>query len=486
MEKPNILIFMTDHQRADTVYPLRRARTPHVDRLAMEGVAFTRTYCTAPHCCPARASFFSGLYPSEHGVWNNVDVSNALSRGLYDGVELFSDALARAGYSLHYSGKWHVSAVESPADRGWKMGAGNGKAVSYRGRFPNRPQTGDWGHYGPQVTTVKERGEGEIVREGYPVYRMYGVSENPYGDRDVMEDAVAVIEKDLPEDRPWCQFVGMTGPHEPCIPPQEFWDLYREEEISLPDNFHDAFENKPGLHRRLREKMGVLTEREWKQAIRAYLAFCSYEDALFGEIMEALERTGKLDNTLVLYLSDHGDYCGEHGLFAKGLPCYLGAYHIPLVMWWKKGIVHPGRTVEAPVSLVDIAPTLTDCAGLAPFPCSGRSLRPFLEDVPPEDWRREIYTQSNGNELYGIQRSVLTDRYHLIYNGFDYYDELYDLQKDPGELVNVAYRPEYREVVRELYRRLWTFALDHADACVNPYFMVTLAPYGPNIQFESR
>lgn len=87
-------------------------------------------------------------------------------------------------------------------------------------------------------------------------------------------------------------------------------------------------------------------------------------------------------------------------------------------MWWKKGIVHPGRTVEAPVSLVDIAPTLTDCAGLVPFPCSGRSLRPFLEDVPPEDWRREIYTQSNGNELYGIQRSVLTDRYHLIYNGF--------------------------------------------------------------------
>ena len=101
MEKPNILIFMTDHQRADTVYPFRRARTPHVDRLAREGVAFTRTYCTAPHCCPARASFFSGLYPSEHGVWNNVDVSNALSRGLYDGVELFSDALARAGYSLH-------------------------------------------------------------------------------------------------------------------------------------------------------------------------------------------------------------------------------------------------------------------------------------------------------------------------------------------------------------------------------------------------
>lgn len=120
------------------MYPLRRARTPHVDRLAREGVAFTRTYCTAPHCCPARASFFSGLYPSEHGVWNNVDVSNALSRGLYDGVELFSDALARAGYSLHYSGKWHVSAVESPADRGWKMGAGNGKAVSYRGRFPNQ------------------------------------------------------------------------------------------------------------------------------------------------------------------------------------------------------------------------------------------------------------------------------------------------------------------------------------------------------------
>ena len=119
MDRPNILIFMTDHQRADTVLPEHPAITPNLDRFAQEGVMFTNAFCPSPHCCPSRATFFSGLYPSRHGVWNNVCNRQALSRGLNDGVRLWSQDLAEAGYEMHFCGKWHVSVVESPRDRGW-------------------------------------------------------------------------------------------------------------------------------------------------------------------------------------------------------------------------------------------------------------------------------------------------------------------------------------------------------------------------------
>ena len=119
MTQPNILIVMTDHQRADTALPEHPAITPNLDRFAAEGVTFTNAFCPSPHCCPARATFFTGLYPSRHGVWNNICNDQALSRGLKPGVRLWSEDLAEAGYALHFSGKWHVSVEESPADRGW-------------------------------------------------------------------------------------------------------------------------------------------------------------------------------------------------------------------------------------------------------------------------------------------------------------------------------------------------------------------------------
>jgi arylsulfatase A-like enzyme len=116
MSKPNILIYMTDQQRGDTVPPYGRAITPNLDKLAREGIAFSQTFCPSPHCCPSRATFFTGLMPSEHGVWNNIEVGNALSRGPFPHTRYWSDDLLEAGYKLYYSGKWHVSALEDPVN----------------------------------------------------------------------------------------------------------------------------------------------------------------------------------------------------------------------------------------------------------------------------------------------------------------------------------------------------------------------------------
>ena len=174
---------------------------------------------------------------------------------------------------------------------------------------------------------------------------------------------------------------------------------------------------------------------------------------------------------------------GEHGLWAKGVPCFRGAYHVPLIMRWPGEIEDPGRAVDELVSLADIAPTLLEAAGVPPDrEFVGRSLLPFLSGETPE-WRDMIFTQTNGNELYAIQRACFNKAFKMVYNGFDY-DELYDLTRDPHELKNVVDEPEYRETVRQMMKRIWQFAHATGDTCVNPYIMVRFAQYGPALAFE--
>ena len=119
MERPNILVFMTDHQRGDTVLSEHPAVTPNLDRFAQEGVTFTNAFCPSPDCCPSRATFHTGLYPSRHGVWNNVCNRQALAPGLNDGVRLWSEDQAESGYRLSFSGKWDVSVEHRPSEGGW-------------------------------------------------------------------------------------------------------------------------------------------------------------------------------------------------------------------------------------------------------------------------------------------------------------------------------------------------------------------------------
>lgn len=506
--KPNILIFMTDQQRGDSIGPYHRAHTPDVDRLSREGVTFSQSYCPAPHCCPSRATFFTGLYPSEHGVWNNVDVGNALSRGPFPGTQLFSDDLKQAGYELYFSGKWHVSALDSPADRGWTMSRtqmGGKSAALAAGTTPPRapgdwhgydgkPPLGEWHKYAliAQRPEQTRRFEAQILRPGYGTYTHYGqAAPGRKGgfafDRKVVDDAIQFVRQRKKGANPWVQYVGIIGPHDPYFLPKEFLDLYHIEDIKLPENYADRMHDKPALHRRTRDRFDELPESEHREALRHYLAYCSYVDSLFGEVIKAMEETGELDNTLVLYTSDHGDYAADHGLWCKGLPCFRGAYHIPAVMRWPAGIKNPGRTVEAFVSTADFAPTFLEAAGTpADRPLTGRSLLPFLHgEPPPADWPDAVFTQTNGNELYGIQRSVSTRKWKYVYNGFDY-DELYDLEADPGETKNLASDSKYRDVIHEMCHRLWQFAFEHKDVAINDYILVALAPFGPAEAFRKE
>jgi len=481
MSRPNILIFMTDHQRADTVLPEHPAVTPNLTRLAEEGVTFTDAFCPSPHCCPSRATFFTGLYPSRHGVWNNICNRQALSRGLNDDIRLWSDDLTEAGYQLHYSGKWHVSVEESPGDRGWIEHFVTAAAGTHHGRR--------WDQYRelakePEPT---ERGEGEILRPGYGTYRLYGSrgnEGNPH-DETAVAKALEVLDSLDSDAGPWCLYVGAVAPHDPYVVPQRFIDLYDLADVPLPISYGDELADKPAIYQRMREmRFGQLSEREVREGIRHFWAYCSYLDYLFGQVLDALEKTGQSEDTLVPYCSDHGDYCGEHGLFAKGIPSFQGAYHIPAVMRWPAFIENPGRRVGEFVSLADFAPTFIEAAGLSlDRHFVGASLLPFLRDEPPSDWRDEIHTQCNGVELYYTQRSVMTKEFKYVFNGFDR-DELYDLRNDPDEMRNLSDDPMYAEIVREMCRRMWRFAYREDDSAINGYITVGLVPYGPAEAFR--
>ena len=486
-KKKNIFIFMTDHQRVDMAPPFHKCLTPNLDMFMQEAVAFTNMTCPSPHCCPSRATFFSGLYPSQHGVWNNVMVGNTLSRGLAANVRLFSEDLRDAGYRLFFSGKWHLSNEEGPESRGFETVYHKQTYTGIQSAAEARiPDCSEWAYYErPLCTEDTPRGEGEIVRPGYPRYALYGTSETPFDDEQVVRAAEKHIGEVLPgvED-PWCYYVGPLGPHDPYFVPQRFLDMYDIAEIELPDNYHDDMMDKPELYRKTRDRFAQLTDQEHREAIRHFLAFCTYEDYLFGRMISALKKAGLYEDSIILYTSDHGDYVGAHGLWTKGLPCFMEAYRIPFLLRIPGG--KHNEVSDVPALLADAAPTILELAGIqVDRPMTGVSLVPYVLGGQLPARREYRFTQSNGNELYGIQRSVFNENWKYVFNGFGY-DELYDLKNDPGELHNLAFDSRYRDVIRQMVRELWRFARQTQDTYINPYIMIAHMPYGPGILLEEE
>lgn len=480
-QRPNILIFMTDQEQGDVVAPGHPCMTPNADRLAQTGLRFSHTYTPSPHCCPSRATFMTGLYPSRHGVYNNICTPTAIHHGLNPGVETFSEHLRDAGYNLILCGKWHVSIEEGPADRGWQ----EREVTANKGTFHHR-SIDQW-RDGPVSHDDGIRRRGHVRRPGWGDFVVYKTLPDggPKGyenlhDYKVVREAIAALDELSQQDAPWCLFVGTIGPHDPFNVPEKYVNMYDPANIPLPPSYADTLEDKPRIVQRQRRQLwDQLSKDEVRESIAHYWAYCTLQDDLLGEVLDALDATGQSDDTLVIFMSDHGDYVGAHGLYLKGVPAFREAYHVPCIMRWPNGIRNPGRTVDAFVTLADFAPTFLELgATSAPADLSGASLVPFLRDEQPEAWPDAYFTHLNGVELYYTQRGVVTREFKYVFNGFDF-DELYDLRSDPHELINVADQPEYQEIKHELVRRMWRHAAHEQDMIFNPYGTVALAPWGP-------
>lgn len=516
-ERPNILIFMSEQQQGQTVLPDFPCLTPNLDKFAAQGVLFRNAYCPTPHCCPSRASFQTGLYPSEHGIFNNVDNYTAIHKDPYPGARFFSQYLRHAGYKMAIAGEWGVARDLSAKDCGWEVLG----ELHYGAQFKGRKISGGMGNpraYAKakeQLHHPAKRKFGEIIRPGWGNPEMIRtVASVPGGyepdDYKAVQDGIAGLKIMVKGEAPWCLMIALpSGGHDPYRATQKFVDMYDPESSEIPPSFLDTLEDKPRIYQRMRYQLwSQLSDKEVRHVIAHYWACLTQADALFGLVLDALEKSGQAENTIVVYTADHGDYMAAHGLWSKGVPAFREGYNIPCVIRWPGGTKHPGRQVDAPVSTTDFAPTFLDAAGIPnAYKTSGNSLLPWLRGEMPADWPDAAYGQVNGMEAYYTQRTVVTKDYKYVYNDFDY-DEMYDLKNDPHEMVNLAFPdlkrtragmqewgglknpsrlpwpelpPGLEEVRLDLIKKMWTFGNKHQDTIFDPYYTSALAPYGPAV-----
>lgn len=510
---PNILIFMPDQQNGATVLPGSPVVKPNMDGFLKQAVAFTAAHCPAPHCCPSRASFMTGLYPSEHGVFNNVTNDTAIHPNPFPGTPYWGLWLRDAGYNMGYAGKLHVGRDVTPETCGFEN-VSHLEQDSLRENESRKEQ--QWKTARQQTGNPAGRKPGEYLRPDWPGQHLYrtlpekgGNGYEDLADARIVAAGVAKMKQFAKEGKPWCMMISNSGGHDPYDAPKKFVDMYDPQRVELPESFKDVMDDKPRVYQRQRYQFwSQLSNEETRDALRHYYAKCSLQDALFGDILKGLEESGQSENTIVIYVSDHGDYRAAHGLWMKGVPSFQEAYHIPAVVRWPKGIKNSGREVEAFVDQTDWGPTILEACGVRPQkPLSGHSLMPWLRGEEPVDWRTFTCSQMNGVELYYTQRITMTKDWKYVYNGFDY-DELYDRRNDPHEMHNLAFPdlatkrvavlgghglPEdanlpwpplsqpAEDARKDLLAKMWTFAAKHHDTIFNPYGTVAFAPYGPGL-----
>ena len=503
--RPNLLFLITDQQRADTIAQGGPCLTPNLQRLAREGASFARCYAPNPVCSPTRASLLTGLLPHAHGI---TDVTHAVpptQADLAPGVELWTSRLKAGGYRVGYFGKWHVERSDELERFGvdeYEVDLRLKGLVSHRG--PLEPRI-------------------EVEQPGYRPFLLAGVTDEPASatrEAHLVDRALAFLEG--AGDGPWALFVSTEAPHDPYVVPRELYERYDPADIELPASWDDPLTDRPAVYRRIAATWRGLSEAQVREAIACYYAACSGVDDQFGRLLARIGGGRERDATYVVFTSDHGDYLGAHGLFLKGVAPFEEAYRVPLVV--RGPGIAGGRVVEEPVSLVDVGRTLvslllgedigghgrdlsarllTDAAdgrrapraapaqgaaqaggdvarrlGAAPRaeePGGGAAAAPR---APVPDGL--AYAEFHGQRLRYTQRIVWRGRYKYVFNGFDE-DELYDLEADPHELVNLARRPETAPVLRELAAEMWRVARDTGDATLYEaeYGMFRFAPVGP-------
>ena len=450
--QPNILHIMSDQQQWATIAGRSPCHTPNLNRLAESGMLFERSYTPSAVCCPARAMLLSGAFHWHNGVYNQVHSAPSVHRDLFPDVTLYSQRLRDAGYRLGYVGKWHASWLRGPLEFGFQEVA---DLTSYRDAARDsansrvqlpRPSA-------PLRRTVTRH----MQWPGSSSFEMWGYNEGPEEstpEHRRTDSAIQVMQSLSAGGQPWHLEVQYIEPHDPYFPLKKYLDRYDPHSIPVPKNFADDFRGKPGLHRRESESWGRITEDDVRQSRAHYYALTEQLDTQVGRLLDALDRTGQTDHTMVVFTSDHGDMVGAHRMWLKGWMPYEETYRVPLVVRWP-GHIAPGSRSPRLVQTHDLAHTYIAAAGAKPLPYpDGRALQPLFENGARSDWPGEILCAYYGGEFLYTQRMVVTDRYKYVFNGFDQ-DELYDLAADPGELHNEIDNLQYRAQTDDLRRRLY-------------------------------
>jgi len=445
--RPNILIINVDQQRYDSLgftgNPL--VKTPNIDRLAAQGMQFDSAYTPLPVCCPARQSFLSGVMPEQHGGLWNFD-STAPVGSIAEDTPVWTRQLREAGYVTDYLGKWHAHPSLDPTAFGFDTFANPGldnfetphKAEKYP--LPNNP----WPQFpiGAYETLPLEQCHTHVLAA----------------------KCNEVIDTRSGQDSPWHIRLDFSEPHLPCVPAEPFASMYPPESIPPWENFNESFKGKPFIQQQQLRNWGIedWSWQEWSVYMSGYYGIISQLDDAIGRVISHLEAKGLMDNTLVIYTTDHGDAAGSHRMMDKHYVMYEEEVHVPMVMRWD-GMIAPGSVCSDFIShYLDLPVTLLELLGLAaPKHYQGRSFLPQLRGeaaVAPWDCAFSSY---NGQQ-FGLycQRMVRDRNYKYVWNPTDV-DECYDLVNDPYELNNLAGDAEhaslgvhYRKMVYEVFTEL--------------------------------
>jgi len=431
----NVLFILSDEHTRDVAgcYGHKIVKTPHLDALAARGTKFTAAYTNCPICVPARASLHTGTYVAENACWDNAHP--------YDGsIRSWAHRLKSAGHHTMSIGKLHF-----------------------------RSQSDDNGFVEEIIPLHVVDGEGDLLglirrpkaakRGGMPdLAKAAGPGESTYAayDRNIRDGAVEWLTNHAArQNKPWCLFVSFVKPHFPLIAPPEFYAMYPPETLPMPRLAGPNDYPKHPSVSALRACMNYddfFTPEKVRVALAAYFGMVSFLDDNIGRVLAALQSAGLSDSTRVVYSSDHGDNLGIRHMWGKSIH-YEEAAAVPMIVAGPG--VPAGKTCATPVTLVDVYPTIIESVGLVPDALEerlpGRSLVAIAKE--PYDPQRvalgEYHAAGSITAMYMVRKGRWKYIHHVGYRG-----ELFDLESDPGETIDLGEDPAHRETLAAMEAEL--------------------------------
>ena len=500
-DRPNFVFIITDQQRADWLgcagHPV--LRTPNIDALAARGTRFENFHAASPVCMPNRASLLTGRYPSLHGLRYNGCV-------LPENANTFVDVLAGAGYDTAAIGKSHLQPFTDLPPMGRKPEEIAGAADAWKDARPATYQeapehyTDDAAYpiktpyYGYRhVDMVTHHGDrcgghyGQWFRQNAPDWQALHdtanelphsyscpqayrtpIPEELYPTAYVRDRAVDYIKGRQTEDGPFFAFVSFPDPHHPFNPPGKYWDMYTPDQfdVTLPFEAHQnptppmqwLHENwKTGGGQMTPQTAMMLDDDQLRQAMALTAGMIAFIDDAVGDIVRALEGTGQMDNTVICFTSDHGDYLGDFNMLLKGALPFRSITRVPFI--WSDPSDRRPSVSDALCSMVDLSATILDRVGLSPF--NGNQGISFLQTTRGGDGPRDeaLIEYNDGGNRLGFEtparvRAMVTDEWRYTVYRDQPWGELYDLREDPNETRNLWDSPDHRETRMHLSERM--------------------------------
>ncbi len=490
-EKKNVLFIITDQLRADHLECAGNPviKTPNLDKLAKDGLRFTRFYCSNPMCMPNRATFFTGLYPSLHGVrCNGINLNTK--------IPTITQTLHDAGYHTASMGKIHLNwsapgysrkykSVECSTDWLFKpknkrpkipipyygldeveIVIGHGDAVS--GHYL------DWLEEKTKGTGILEDLKARSARAFEKIYYDTPLTKDLYQTTYVTERTIAFLKRFSEgkyEGKPFFMHCSYPDPHHPVCPPAPYRDMYKPEEINLPPAYIESLEDHELIGPALRNPIiaAMVLRKSTEEEIRKFLAYTysaiTMIDHGVGQILEALKTLGLENNTMVIFTSDHGDLGGDYKLLLKGPAPYKGVLNIPLI-WKIPGFTKEGTITDSLASTIDLPTTILSLLNidkkLYPPEMLGYDLTPVLKDpkvkvrdhvIIEED--EELPMMKKERQANVRLRTMITETHRIsISYGYEHFGEIIDLKNDPLEINNLWFYENSKELRFKLLNKL--------------------------------